>query len=183
MDAQDDLRYVREAVRQADAIDIPSIPFLWAGIVLVGSVLADFQPVAVGRYWLVAGPAGFLLSAIVGYRGRVRAGQLSPRPGISHMAHWASLLAAGALAYGLVITGVLTRRGFGSAMLLLVALCYIQAAIHIQRRFAWVGAAAVVGYLLTLSTTAYQWTMAGALVAAALVAHGFIPEAKHGASR
>ena len=52
---QQDLDYVASAVRRQDrATGVPSIYFLWAGIVLVGFALPDFRPQYAGAFWFVA---------------------------------------------------------------------------------------------------------------------------------
>lgn len=179
MDANQDLQFVRNVVRQADRTSVPGIALLWAGIILLGALLADVRPAAVGLYWAITAPAGFIVSGVLGYRASQRAGQVSGEQGRRQMLHWGSLLGVGLLAYVLVPVGALTPRNFGSLMLLLAAFTYFQAAIHFDRRIAGVGFSLVAAYLITLFAPAYAWTIAGGLVAMTLIAYAFLTNGAH----
>jgi len=167
--AKDDLRFVRQAVKRAESPNPPALYFLWAAIMLAGGVLADFRPLWVGRYWLVAAPLGFVLSAVLGYRWQQHVGQVSLEAGRKEFLHWAAMLGAAALAVLLVVADRLTPRGLGSVMLLLVALTYVQAGIHQHRRLVWIGFFIGSAYVLTLFADRYEWTVASVLIAMALV--------------
>jgi hypothetical protein len=63
-----DLHYVQEVVRSSERRSAPkAIYFLWAVICLVGFTLVDFAPRRVGIFWMIAGPAGFVASAGIGW--------------------------------------------------------------------------------------------------------------------
>src|SRR5688500_4462210 len=72
-DAREDLGYVRDVVRRADRRAMPrAILWVWAALSVAGFAIIDVAPERAGLYWLVAGVAGFLLSAWIGAR-RARA--------------------------------------------------------------------------------------------------------------
>ena len=69
----------------------------------------------------------------------------------------------------LVATGHLDWAGSGSLVVLLLSLTYVQSGLHLDRRMLPIGAVVGVGYLITLFVPGYAWTLAGVLMAAALV--------------
>ena len=168
---KEDIAYVRAATERADAETIPSIYLLWAVIGLCGFALVDFVADYrwIGRFWLVAGPGGLCLSLWLGYRASRRTGQASRRDGIRWGLHWLAFMAAGALGAILVAAGHLQWSGFGSLMVLLLALSYFHAGLYMDRRLLPIGGVLGACYLVTLFISGYQWTLAGFLVAAALV--------------
>jgi len=182
---REDMAYVRAAAERADAATIPSIYVVWAVISLCGFALADFVPDTrwVGLFWMVAGPTGFGLSALLGYRAGRHAGQGSRRIGARWGLHWLAFMAAVALGAALVATGHLQWSGFGSLVVLLLALSYFHAGLYLDRRMLPVGGVLGACYLVTLFVPGYQWTLAGVLVAGALVWQAILgaraPDAAH----
>ena len=168
---KEDIAYVRASAERAGAATIPSIYVLWAVIGLCGFALADFaaDPRWIGRFWLVAGPAGFCGSAWLGYRASRHAGQGSRQIGVRWGLHWLAFMAAGALGAALVAAGQLPWSAFGSLVVLLLALSYFQAGLHMDRRMLAIGGVLGACYLVTLFIPGYQWTLAGVLMAGALV--------------
>ena len=168
---REDMAYVRAATERADAATIPSIYVLWAVIALCGFALADFVADSrwVGLFWMVAGPAGFGISAWLGYLAGRHAEQGSRRIGARWALHWLAFLATVALGAALVATGHLQWAGFGSLVVLLLALSYIYAGSYLDRRMLAIGVVVGASYVITLFVPGYQWTLAGALVAGALV--------------
>ena len=75
---------------------------------------------------------------------------------------------------GLVAAGHLEWAGFGSFMMLLMSLTYFHAGLHLDRRLLPIGGVGAVGYVVTLLVPEYQWTLAGVLIAAALVWQGLL---------
>ena len=171
-DLKDDFAYVRAAAERAGAsTTIPSIYVLWAVISLCGLALADFAAHShwLGLFWLVAGPGGFGISAWLGHRASRVAGQGSRRIGVRWGLHWLAFLAAAALAAALVAAGQLPWAAFGSLVVLLLALSYVHAGLYLDRRMLAIGGVLAACYLVTLFIPGYQWTLAGVLVAGALV--------------
>ena len=168
---REDMAYVRAAADRAGSATIPSINLLWAAIVLCGSVLSDFVGDYrwIGRFWSVAGPAGLCLSLWFGYRAQRHAGQADRRTGVRWGLHWLAFLVAGALGSALVAAGHLEWTGFGSFMMLLMSLTYFHAGLHLDRRLLPISGVAAACYLVTMFVPGYQWTLAGVLMAAALV--------------
>jgi len=171
----DDLEYVRDVVRQSKAASGPaSIYFLWAVISLVGFSLPDLAPRWVGRFWIVASPAGFLLSAILGYRYHGSIGQVSRELGYRHMLHWGSLLVIIFAAAGLGIAGVVSWDHFGQVILLLLALSYFLAGVHLDRAMVWIGLLVFIAYFATFAMPRWGWTISGVGVALGMMAAGVI---------
>lgn len=171
-DAGTDLGYVREVVARSERPPIaPSIMYLWAAISLVGFTVIDFAPERAGLYWLVAGIAGFVLSSWLGGRHARATGQQSRSAGMRQMLHWAGMgVAIFLLSFG--------AQGWGSspqesshAILLIVALSYWLAGVHMVPPMKWLGvvAAAVYLALALIEGFAYPWTAAGIVIAAGLV--------------
>ncbi len=173
---KDDIAYVRAAAEQTQTVHVRAHGFLWAAILLCGFALVDFaeDPRWIRRYWLFATPVGFVLSAWLGIRGDHGAGQFDRATGMRWMFHWLAFIATGLLGASLVYSGQLTRAGFGSLWVLLTALTYFQAGLHLDRRLLPVSAFLAGGYLATLFMPLYGWTLAGVLAAAALVAHALL---------
>ena len=170
-DLKEDIAYVRAAAERAGATTIPSIYVLWAVVSLCGFALADFAPAPrwLGLFWLVAGPGGFFISAWLGYRTSRDSGQGGRRIGARWGLHWLAFMAAGALVAALVAAGQLPWAAFGSLVVLLMALSYFYAGLYLDRRMLAIGGVLAACYLGTLFIPAYQWTLAGVLVAGALV--------------
>ena len=168
---KEDIAFVRAAAERAGTGTIPSIYVVWAVIGLCGFALADFAADSrwVGRFWLVASPVGFCVSAWLGYRASRHAGQGSRQIGVRWGLHWLAFMAAGALAAALVAAGHLSWSAFGSLVVLLLALSYFHAGLYMDRRMLVIGGVLGACYLVTLFIPGYQWTLAGVLMAAALV--------------
>ena len=173
---REDIAYVRAAAERADTVHDPAYFLLWAAIVLCGFILPDFAATRpwIGTYWSVAGTVGFGASAWLGVRAGRRAGQADRRKGARWFLHWLAFVAAGWLGGLLVATGQLTPDGYGALWVLLMALTYCQAGVHLDRRLAPVGVLVGVGYLITFVVPSYRWSIAGALIAAALVAQALL---------
>jgi hypothetical protein len=168
----EDLGYVRQVVRGAETGATPAgIYYLWAAIGLAGFALADFAPQHMAPYWAIAGPLGFVVSCWLGWRhGRVT-GQESRAEGARYMLHWGGMGVAIALVLALTVSGSLSDEGVGQAIVLIVALSYWLAGVHLVPILKWVGLLAAIGYLAItlLEDFAYVWTAAGVLLAIGLV--------------
>ena len=173
---REDMAYARAAADRSGAVHVPAIYVLWAVISLCGFSLTDVVTGHswLGIYWSVAAPAGFCLSLWLGRRASHRAGQLEHRAGVRWGLHWVGFMAAGVLGSALVAAGHLTPAGFGSLWVLLLALTYFHAGLHLERRMLPIGIAAGVCYLVTLFVPGYSWTVAGLVMAAVLTAQAFI---------
>lgn len=166
----DDLGYVRDVVRGAgDGAFPPAIAYLWAAIGLVGFSLIDFAPERVALFWSIAAPAGFLLSAWLGWRHGRRVGQESRREGSKHMLHWGALLVAIFLLYPLIASGELRGEAIAQVILLIVALGYFLGGVHLSPALRWAALAMTVGYIVTVTIDAFAWTALGTLFAIGLV--------------
>ena len=167
---QADLGFVREAIqRSSSPFSPPSIWYLWATITLIGFTMADFAPERVGMFWLVAVPVGMLGSMTLGIRHGRRLGQINRHAGARMAFHWIGFSATMLLASMMVPLGMLSGRTLGSIALLLTALAYYLAAIHMDRRLIWVALLLAIGYVIVLFVSSFAWTIVGVVVAVAMV--------------
>jgi hypothetical protein len=169
---REDLDFVRASVHNEPVGAPRAVFFLWGVLVLVGFVLHDVGLAWVPFYWMVAGPAGGMLSAYLGWQHQKRSGYLNASHGIQYALHWGSLLAAVFLGSLMVRQGVVAAEAFGPVVLLLVAQAYFHAGLHLDKPLRWVGLLMAAAYLAVLVMSTYAWTLAGVVVSAALVISG-----------
>jgi hypothetical protein len=173
-DANSDLGYVREVVQRSERQAMPrEILWLWAAISLVGFALIDFEPERVGLYWLVAGVGGFVLSAWLGSRRAHATGQESRETGRRHQLHWAGMgVAIFLLAFS---ADGSSAQPAARTILLMVALGYWLAGVHLVPALKWMGVLAAATYvaLAFLEGFPYPWTAAAIAIAAGLVVASF----------
>jgi len=168
-----DIRFVRGALNASTRGVSPSaLYFLWAGIVLIGFALVDFQTDWVARYWAVAGPAGFFASTYLGWRHAHRVGQASASNGRRHVLHWVAVLFAVALAVLLRARGGMRSEQLHPVILLVLALGYFTAGLHLDRPLLWVGLLMGAGFVLVTLVSVYAWTALGFALAVGLTVAG-----------
>ena len=178
-----DLHFVRAVVETADRDGSPTmIYFLWAIVGLCGFALVDFGHTWVPLYWSIAGPAGFLASAYLGWRHARRTGQVTAPAGSRYLLHWGGMLTAIFLAVLMPIGGLLQWDGLGPAILLILALGYFQAGVHLDRALLWIGLLMGAGYLFVLFVSVYAWTVVGLVLATALTIAGLRGGRQHEAA-
>lgn len=178
--ASEDLEYVRRVVSRSEASGAPrAIWYLWAAIGAVGFSLMDFAPERVPLYWAVAAPAGFALSVWLGWRHGRTLGQVSWREGRAHVLHWAALLVGVFLLVPLAAGGALPGATLPQAILLIVAVGYFLAGVHLYRPLLWIGLLMAAGYLALFFVGRYAWTGIGLAVGLGLVVTAQLP-ARHG---
>ena len=173
----DDLAYVRAATERAAPAHVPAIYLLWAVLGLCGFTLVDLVGPGsgwIGIYWFVAGPVGGALTWMFAKRAGRNTGQDDRREGKRWLLHFAGFGATGLLGFGLVANGQLSWPGVSSVWLLLLALTYFLAGLHLNRRLLPVGILLGVGYLITLALPAWGFTTAGVLLAAALSIQAYL---------
>jgi len=169
--AGEDLEFVRRAVhRDAEGAFPASIALLWAAISAVGFPLMDLAPRAVPWFWAIASPLGFALSVWLGWRAARSAGEVDRREGVRWAVHWLGLLGAIVFAALAVSAGKISWDAFGALVLLLIAVAYFAAAVHLHRSLLPVAGLLAAGYLTVLYVPGRTWTFVGLAVAAALVA-------------
>ena len=128
-------------------------------------------------------PHDLCLSLWLGFRAGRRDGQASRRTGVRWGLHWLAFMAAGALGAALVAAGHLQWSGFGSLVALFLALSYAHAGFYLDRRLLPVAGVLGTCYLVTLFVPGYQWTLAGVLMAAALVRQAILGARQRDADR
>jgi len=134
--AHDDISYVRSVLERAEdgAGNPAAIYFLWAAITFFGFAIIDFAPEKTGLYWLVAAPLGGILSAVLGHRAGRTTGQPSAREGRIMAMHWGGVLIAMVLIVPLALTHIIDPGDFPRLVLLVIALSYYTAGVHVDRR-------------------------------------------------
>jgi hypothetical protein len=168
-----DLSFVRDAVDASTQSKSPSaLYFLWAVIVAIGFSLIDFRPDVAPEYWTVAGPAGFLISAYLGWRHARRVGQASTADGGRHLLHWGAVLVSIALAVVLGVSGAWPSGTLHTVILLVLALGYFTAGLHLDRSFLWIGLLMGAGSIVVTFVASYAWTGLGIALAASLTIAG-----------
>ena len=179
---KDDLSYIKDAVERVEGVHVPAVYLMWAAICLMGFSMQDFiynewvdwSYSSIGWYWTVMGPAGFFASWWLSSRANIRTGQVNRRAGLRWGLHWAAFGATGVLGVALALSGHISREGSGMLWVLLLALSYTLAGVHLERRLLPIGVMLGVGYLIILFLPSYGWTSAGVLTALALTAQAFI---------
>lgn len=172
---REDVAYVRAAADRSENVPFRSVYVLWAVIILCGFPLRDFVDDYswIGWYWLVATPVGFLLSMWLGSRASARIGQADMEIGMRWMKHWLAYVVAGVLGGMLVAGGKLTGSGLGALWLLLLALAYFYAGLHLDRRLLPVGILIGICFPVILYLPDYGSTASGVVIAGALFVVAF----------
>jgi len=180
--AHDDLSYVRSVLQRAEGGtgNPAAIYFLWAVITFFGFAIIDVAPKQTGFYWMIAAPLGGVLSAVLGHRAGRAAGQTSRQEGLVHAMHWGGLLVGILLMVPLVLTHVIATDDFPRLVLLIVALSYYTAGVHVDRRLIPVSVALVGCFLLTVFVRGlpYLWTVTAAILAVSLAVAGLFAAAR-----
>ena len=179
---KDDLSYIKDAVERVEGVHVPAVYLMWAAICLVGFSMSDFVTngwvgwsySVIGWYWTVMGPVGFAASWWLSERANARAGQMSRQTGNRWGLHWAAFGATGVLGIALTLSGHVGWEVYGALWVLLLALSYTLAGVHLERRLLPIGLMLGVGYLTILFLPGYGWIAAGALTAVALIAQAYI---------
>lgn len=165
-----DLEFVRNVVERSDRRrGGAAIYALWGILVLVGFPLVDFAPSAAGLMWTIAAPVGTVLSFFLGRSLAKRVGVADGGLAARYMLHWVALLLAMAAVYPLVAMGIVSGRGAGAVLLLLLAFAYVLAGVHLERPLLWVGLVIALGYPIVVLVDQYAWTAIGIVVGAALL--------------
>jgi len=167
---ESDIGYVKDLVAKSDnSISPASIYVVWGIILMAGFSLIDFAPKWLGLFWMIAGPAGGLLSGILGYRAGANRGQMDREVGIKHALHWSGMMVIVFLAVLLGIKGLVHGVVNSQVILLVVALGWWTAGVHFDRIFLWLGGIMVLGFLGTLFMNRYVWTSMGVLLGTVLI--------------
>ena len=168
-----DLSYVRDVISKSERDKSPaSIYLLWAAICLVGFPMHDFATRYVGVYWMIMGPLGTVMSAILGWRHSSKIGQSNRNLGLRHGQHWIATLVAVFLIVPLGIRGVVEWSAVHQIMLLILALSYFLAGVHLDRPILWVGLLMAGAYVALFFISSYEWTIVGVVVAVGLAVAG-----------
>ena len=168
---ESDIRYVKSLLKKSTGSSTPnSVYLLWAVLVCTGFSLVDFAPKRVNLFWMIASPAGALLSGWLGRKAGVNKGQMNREIGIRHALHWGGMLVIICLAVLMGIKGLVHGAVVGQVILLIVALGWWTAGVHFDRNFLWLGGIMMLGFAGTLIFDKYAWTVLGFSLGIALTA-------------
>jgi hypothetical protein len=172
--AEQDLAYVQDIVREAEGnVSAPrGIFFIWALIYFVGFSLYDYEPQLAGPFWIIAGPAGGIVSFWLGRRRALKSGAASRRAGTRHLLHWLGMLVAIFLTVPLLSTGDISGDTLGKVILLLAAFGIYAAGIYLVKPYLWIGIALAVCYLGLLTVSTLPWTAVGVISGGAMLVAG-----------
>ena len=95
--------------------------------------------------------------------------------------HWAGMTVAIWLVIPLAVRGRLDWEAVSLVILIIVALGWYLAGVHLDRPMLWLGLLMAVGYVVLLFVNAYTWTILGALMAIGLVASALLTGRTHAA--
>ena len=171
---KEDLGFVAGAVRRSDDRLPASIFVLWAILVPIGFALADFAGPWCGLYWLIVGPAGGIASWLMGRAAENRAGQRDPVLRKRYARHWTITGLAFLLVGASAGTGRIDLWSSIPMFMLVSALAYSLAGVHLHRQFLPAGLIMFAGYIALLwLPVGYVWTTTGLIVSAALLTGAF----------
>ena len=170
-EALDDLHYVRKLADDARTQVGPrSIVLLWASVALIGFPLVDFAPHAAGRFWLIVSPAAMIVTFWLAIRHARRAGQIDRARGLLQLQHWSGTLAAVFLCGVAGLAGAIDPRATPGMVLVVLALGFWTAGVHLDRGLRWVALLLAAGYAsVLLRWLPFPWTVIGFAVAVGLV--------------
>ena len=173
---EQDLAYVQDVVRDAEASASGprSIYILWAAIYFAGFSLYDLNFEYAGMFWMIAGPAGGVLSYWLGYRWAMRSGAASRRVGMRHLLHWIGMGVAIFLTIPLLALGVLNGDALAKVILLITAFGLFTAGIYLVRPYLWVGIALAVCYVAVMSVATLPWMVVGVASGGAMLLAAFL---------
>jgi hypothetical protein len=167
---ESDIGYVKDLVVKSDnSVSPASLYVVWGVILIVGFSLIDFAPRWLGLFWMIAGPAGGLLSGYLGYKAGASKGQMDREVGIKHALHWGGMMVIVFLAVLLALKGLVHGVVNSQVILLVVALGWWTAGVHFDRIFLWLGGIMALGFLGTLFVDRYVWTAMGLLLGTVLI--------------
>ena len=168
----EDLNFVAGAVQRGQYRSTPAILALWAVLVPIGFALSDFAPGWTGPYWLVAGVLGGVASMFLGRAASARQGVRDSTIGHRHALHWLTMLAAYFLLGASIATGHMDPQASMPIWLLLTAIAYTMAGIHLERERTFLpsGIIMFIGYAaLEWLPLPYMWTTTGLIVSVSLI--------------
>ena len=173
---EQDLAYVQEVVKNAEGASSGprEIYILWAVVYFVGFSLLDFDHQIGGMFWMIAGPAGGVISYWLGRRWALRSGAASRRAAIRHMLHWIGMGVAIFMAIPLLPLGVLEPNALAKVILLITAFGLFTAGIYLVRPYLWVGIALAGCYLAVISVATLPWMVVGATSGGAMLLAAFL---------
>src|SRR5437867_282864 len=127
-----DLQFVKDALdKRHTKHRMPSaIGVFWAGYVLVGYPILDFNPKVGGMFLMIAGILGGILSGWIGRRQAQRLGERDRADGRREALHWASLCIALTAVITLSVIQHVAGNVMGQYITLTVGLVYFLAGVH-----------------------------------------------------
>jgi len=166
---ESDLNYVREVVQRSDTPSSPpAIYYFWAVVALIGFAIVDYEPEYAGMYWMVAGPGGWIVSALIARSWCRKNGVMNRRIGMRYGMHWAGLLGGIFLLLLGAVKGGWSMDMAGHIILLILTLSYFFAGLHLDRPLIWISLIMAIGYVVLFFVAGPIWTIMGIAVAVGL---------------
>ena len=167
----EDVSFIRHTIEHRDRThNSPmAIAVLWAGILIVGFALIDFNRHLVPWFWAIASPAGAILSAKIGYRAVLATGVTERGQGMRHAMHWPVVFLASGAVLAIVTTHQLPPAVYGPLFTLISGIVWFLGGVHLDRRFLAPGAMLIIGSAVVNHLGPYPWTILGLAIAIALI--------------
>jgi hypothetical protein len=176
----EDLAFVRKAVQRRRGITSLATNVLWALIILVGFSMNDFYPAGVGLFWAIAVPTGMTASGVLYWIAASRAGERDRTMDRRTMMHWLGLGVAIGLTFLLVACRAVDEQALGLPLLIILALAYYLAGVHLDSSYLWAGMVMAAGAVAAIFIRDYFATMLGVAVSAALILGGILRSRRNG---
>lgn len=172
---ESDLNYISEVVKRSDTPrSPPSIYYFWAAVSLLGFAIVDYSPQYAGMFWMIAGPGGWIISALLARAWCRKNGEINRAMGVRYGMHWAGLLGAIFLLIFGAVQGAWDMDTGAHLIMLILSLTYFFAGLHLDRALLWVSLITAVGYLALFFLPGPVWTFTGIAVAIGLILTPFL---------
>jgi len=179
---QEDLRYVRDAVRRrSPGLEGAVIPYYASAVyVLVGYVLLDLNQVYASWWFVLAGLAGWGAGALFGRRRTHRAGEIDRVRDQQASQHWGLGMVGSILSAIALACAIPALRGpvDGQIMVVLIGMVYLMWGVHRDRSFLVLGPLMIAGGIVVGLIPHYPWTCLGIVISVGLAAAGYLAQRK-----
>ena len=142
---------------------------MWAAIVVIGFISMDYN---MEWFWIIGGTGGGLISMWLSRRAAETRGQVDPERAFRANMHWVGLVGGLLLSIPLQTTGLIDEATVGRIALLIIAICYFLAGVHLDRFMIWLGVLAAAAYGSTFFMSELTWSVPGAMIAIGLALAG-----------
>ena len=164
------LAFVASAVRRRQGtVASLAANVMWGVVILIGFSMNDWYPPGVLTYWAFSLPLAVAVSVAINWRAGRRIGEDDSVIRRRLALHWGGMAAAVGLLFVLTAANVVGPEALRLPVLVLLALGYFLAGVHLDRSYMWAGVVMAAGAVAAIFVQQYLPTMIGAAVCAALV--------------